>query len=98
MNEKITTTQAIKLFLQALKGQNFSPKTIRAYGDDLRQFVSWVQSVRVDFDNPRRMDRRDVEAFMPRAGNCRFRSRTAAWSLDASNESVLNNSFRLAGR
>jgi site-specific recombinase XerD len=64
MNEKITTTQAIELFLQTLKGQNFSPKTIRAYGDDLRQFLAWVQSVRVDFDNPKRMDRRDVEAFM----------------------------------
>ena len=64
MNEEITTTQAIEFFLQALEGQNFSPKTIRAYGDDLRQFLAWVQSVRVDFDTPKRMDRRDVEAFM----------------------------------
>jgi site-specific recombinase XerD len=64
MNEKITTTQAIELFLQALEGQNFSPKTIRAYGDDLRQFLAWMQTVRVDFENPKRVGRTDVEAFM----------------------------------
>ena len=44
--------------------QNFSTNTIRAYGDDLRQFVTWVETVRVDFDNPKRMGRTDVDGFM----------------------------------
>jgi hypothetical protein len=36
MNE-MTTTQSLALFLTALRGQNYSAKTLRAYGDDLRQ-------------------------------------------------------------
>ena len=32
----MTTTQSIELFMTALRGQNYSPKTLRAYGDDLR--------------------------------------------------------------
>ena len=35
----MTTTQSLQLFLRALQGQNFSPKTLRAYGDDLTQFL-----------------------------------------------------------
>ena len=47
----ITTTQALELFLTALRGQNYSPKTLRAYGDDLQQFLGWVAKNRVDWDN-----------------------------------------------
>jgi len=35
----MTTTQSLDLFLRALQGQNYSPKTLRAYGDDLHQFL-----------------------------------------------------------
>jgi hypothetical protein len=41
--ETTTTTQSLELFLTALLGQNYSPKTLRAYGDDLRQFITWVK-------------------------------------------------------
>src|SRR5215213_457764 len=64
MSEQITVTQSLDVFLKTLAGQNFSPKTIRAYGDDLAQFVAWLKSVRVDFDLPRRLERRDVESFL----------------------------------
>ena len=64
MSEKLTVTQSLDAFLKALAGRNFSPKTIRAYGDDLAQFVAWLESVRVDWDQPRRMGRQDVEAFL----------------------------------
>jgi site-specific recombinase XerD len=60
----MTTTQSLGLFLRALQGQNFSPKTIRAYGDDLTQFLTWVGKNRVDFDNPGRFTRGDIEGFM----------------------------------
>jgi len=39
----MTTTQSLKIFLRALQGQNYSPKTLRAYGDDLMQFLRWVE-------------------------------------------------------
>jgi site-specific recombinase XerD len=61
---QITTTQSLKLFLRALQGQNFSPKTLRAYGDDLTQFLAFVEKNRVDWDTPARFDRADIEGFM----------------------------------
>jgi integrase/recombinase XerC len=60
----ITTTQSLQLFLRALQGQNFSPKTVRAYGDDLTQFLAWVEKNRVDWDSPSRFSRGDIEGFM----------------------------------
>src|SRR5215207_187584 len=62
--ETTTTTQSLELFLTALIGQNYSPKTLRAYSDDLRQFIEWVGENRVDWDHPRRFTRADVEGFM----------------------------------
>jgi site-specific recombinase XerD len=60
----MTTTQSLQLFLRTLQGQNFSPKTLRAYGDDLTQFLGWVQKNRVDWDTPTRLTRADIEGFM----------------------------------
>jgi site-specific recombinase XerD len=60
----MTTTQNIELFITALRGQNYSPKTLRAYGDDLRQFIEWVGENRVDWDHPKRFGRVDIEGFM----------------------------------
>jgi integrase/recombinase XerC len=60
----MTTTQALRIFLRALEGQNFSPKTLRAYGDDLTQFLSFVEKNRVDWDSPTRFERGDIEGFM----------------------------------
>src|SRR6266850_5873991 len=62
--ETTTTTQSIALFKTALLGQNYSPKTLRAYSDDLRQFIAWVAENRVDWDNPRWFTRVDIEGFM----------------------------------
>jgi site-specific recombinase XerD len=60
----ITTTQSRELFLRALQGQNYSSKTLRAYGDDLHQFLAWVEKNRVDWDTPTRFSRNDIEGFM----------------------------------
>jgi integrase/recombinase XerC len=60
----MTTTQSLQLFLRALQGQNYSPKTLRAYGDDLHQFLTWVEKNRVDWDSPTRFSRGDIEGFM----------------------------------
>jgi integrase/recombinase XerC len=64
MLEEMTTTQSLELFLRALQGQNYSPKTLRAYGDDLHQFLAWVEKNRVDWDIPTRFSRADIESFM----------------------------------
>src|SRR2546421_6366536 len=64
MQEKPLTTEAIDVFIKTLQGQNFSPKTIRAYHDDLAQFAGWLQTVRVDWDTPKRMGKQDVEGFL----------------------------------
>src|SRR5215831_2100575 len=61
---EMTTTQSLALFLRALQGQNYSPKTLRAYGDDLHQFLTWVEHNRVDWDSPTRFSRVDIEGFM----------------------------------
>jgi site-specific recombinase XerD len=61
---QMTTTQSLHLFLRTLQGQNFSPKTVRAYGDDLAQFLTWVEQNRVDWDTPTRFTRGDIEGFM----------------------------------
>jgi integrase/recombinase XerC len=60
----MTTTQSLALFMTALRGQNYSSKTLRAYGDDLRQFLGWVAKNRVDWETPKRFSRVDVEGFM----------------------------------
>jgi site-specific recombinase XerD len=62
--ETTTTTQSIDLLMTTLRGQNYSPKTLRAYSDDLRQFIEWVGENRVDWDHPRRLTRVDIEGFM----------------------------------
>src|SRR5215831_12549811 len=61
---EMTTTQNLQLFLRALQGQNYSTKTVRAYGDDLAQFLGWIEKNRVDFDIPARLSRADIEGFM----------------------------------
>ena len=68
MIEKKTTTHLKDAFLRALLGQNFSGKTVQAYGKDLEQFLEWVRGVRVDADMPSRMAREDVEGFMHQFG------------------------------
>jgi site-specific recombinase XerD len=62
--QTMTTAQSLELFLTALRGQSYSSKTLRAYGDDLRQFLSWVEKNRVDWDEPKRFSRADIEGFM----------------------------------
>jgi site-specific recombinase XerD len=62
--QTLTTTQSLELFLTALRGQNYAPKTLRAYGDDLRQFLAWVAKNRVDWEHPKRFNRADIEGFM----------------------------------
>src|SRR4051794_17647763 len=62
--QKRSTTESIAIYKQALSGKNFSPQTIRAYMGDLEQFVRWLQTRRVDWDIPYRIERINVVEFI----------------------------------
>ena len=62
--ETKTTTQALALFEETLKGKNYSPESIKAYMGDLTQFFAWLQTRRVDFDIPYRLTRMDIVEFI----------------------------------
>ena len=58
--QPMTTTQAKDLFLKSLAGNNYSERTIRAYSDDITQFLTWIQSCRADWDVPTRLTRINI--------------------------------------
>src|SRR5262245_14453252 len=62
--EKKTTTQSIELYKQTLHGKNYSPQSIKAYLGDLQQFRAWLQTRRVDWDIPSRIQRLDIVEFI----------------------------------
>jgi site-specific recombinase XerD len=59
-----TTTQSLALFEQTLTGKNYSPQSIKAYLSDLEQFLAWLQTRRVDWDIPYRIERMDIVGFI----------------------------------
>jgi integrase/recombinase XerC len=61
---QLTTTEARALFEKALAGNNYSEATIRAYTDDLGQFIQWVKETRVDWDSPTHFTRIDIVEFL----------------------------------
>jgi hypothetical protein len=65
LREEVSTTHAIDVFVTALEGQNFSPKTVRAYRDDLVQFAQWISSIRVDWDKPKRLGKTSARGSTP---------------------------------
>src|SRR4051794_32551246 len=60
----ITTEQGFELFIKALSGNNFSKETIRVYKADLKQFIEYLHTCRVDWNNPIRISRIDIVEFM----------------------------------
>ena len=55
----MTLEQGQQVFLNALAGNNFSAESIRAYSADITQFVEFLQSIRADWNNPRKLQRLD---------------------------------------
>ena len=62
----MTLQQGHDIFLKALEGNNFSQESVRAYNADLTQFIEFVQSIRVDWNNPKKLERLDIVGFMNR--------------------------------
>jgi site-specific recombinase XerD len=63
-SEKKTTTESIELYRQSLEGNNYSAQSIKAYLGDLAQFIKWLQTRRVDWDIPHRIERIDIVQFI----------------------------------
>ena len=62
--EKKSTTESIELYKQSLEGNNYSVQSIKAYLGDLAQFIQWLQTRRVDWDIPHRIERIDIVQFI----------------------------------
>jgi site-specific recombinase XerD len=62
--KRTTTTASLALFHDTLEGKNYSPQSIKAYLSDLQHFLAWLQTRRVDWDIPYRIERLDIVGFI----------------------------------
>src|SRR5919202_4430845 len=77
----MTLEQGQQVFLNALSGNNFSTQSIRAYNADITQFIDYLQSVRVDWNNPKKIERLDIVGFMNRLAGLQRTGTTRARKL-----------------
>jgi integrase/recombinase XerD len=77
----MTLEQGHQVFLKALAGNNFSAQSIRAYNADITQFIEFLQSVRVDWNNPKKLGRLDIVEFLNRLAGLRRTGTTRARKL-----------------
>ena len=77
----MTLEQGHQVFLKALTGNNFSIESIRAYNADITQFVEYLKSARVDWNNPQKITRLDIVEFMNRLAGLRRTGTTRARKL-----------------
>jgi len=73
--------QGHHIFINALTGNNFSTQSIRAYSADTTQFMEYLQSVRVDWNNPKQLERLDIVGFMNRLAGLKRSGTTRARKL-----------------
>jgi site-specific recombinase XerD len=77
----MTLEQGHQVFLNALSGNNFSGESVRAYSADITQFIEYLQSVRVDWNNPKKLERLDIVGFMNRLAGMKRSGTTRARKL-----------------
>ena len=77
----MTLQQGQQVFLNALSGNNFSGQSIRAYNADITQFIAFLQSIRVDWNNPLKISRMDIVEFMNRLAGLKRTGTTRARKL-----------------
>jgi site-specific recombinase XerD len=77
----MTLEQGQHIFLKALTGNNFSTESIRAYSADITQFLAFLKSVRVDWNNPKKIQRLDIVEFMNRLSGMKRTGTTRARKL-----------------
>ena len=77
----MTLEQGQQVFLKALSGNNFSMESVRAYSADITQFIAFLQSIRVDWNNPKKLERLDIVEFMNRLAGLKRSGTTRARKL-----------------
>jgi site-specific recombinase XerD len=77
----MTLEQGHQVFLNALSGNNFSGESVRAYSADVSQFIEFLKSVRVDWNNPKKLERLDIVGFMNRLAGLKRSGTTRARKL-----------------
>src|SRR5215468_10711505 len=77
----MTLEQGHQVFLKALSGNNFSAESIRAYNADITQLIEFLQSIRVDWNNPKKLERLDIVEFLNRLAGLRRTGTTRARKL-----------------
>src|SRR5919199_993794 len=77
----MTLQQGQQVFLNALAGNNFSAESVRAYSADISQFLEFLKSVRVDWNNPKKIERLDIVGFMNRLSGMKRTGTTRARKL-----------------
>jgi len=77
----MTLEQGHQVFLNAFSGNNFSGQSVRAYNADITQFIEFLQSVRVDWNNPKKLERLDIVEFMNRLAGLKRTGTTRARKL-----------------
>jgi site-specific recombinase XerD len=77
----MTLEQGHDIFLKALAGNNFSQESIRAYNADITQFVDFLKSFRVDWNNPKKIGWLDIVDFINRLAGLRRTGTTRARKL-----------------
>ena len=78
-----STLESLELFEKSLRGSNYSEKTVRAYLADIRQFITWLKKGRVDYDNPRHLQRIDIVEFINHLASVKATGVTRARKLAA---------------
>src|ERR671914_983012 len=63
-SQKKSTTKSLALYEETLQGNNTAVLSIKAYMGDLKQFVAWLQTRRVDWAIPYRIERIDIVGFI----------------------------------
>src|SRR2546427_467508 len=74
--QTMTTTEAIALFKTALVGNNYSPKTVRAYSEDVAQFSRWLATESVSAHEPQTITRLDINKFLGHLANQKTTGKT----------------------
>src|SRR5215211_7500752 len=77
----MTIEQGQQVFLKALSGNNFSMESVRAYSADITQFIAFLQSIRVDWNNLKKLGRLDIVEFMNRLAGLKRSGTTRARKL-----------------
>jgi site-specific recombinase XerD len=74
----MTLEQGHQVFLKALAGNNFSLQSVRAYNADITQFIEFLRVSRVDWNNPKKLQRLDIVEFMNRLAGIKRTGTTRA--------------------